>query len=116
MAVDGPVTRRSRDVVLVEEVNHPMHRIKDRAIRVVLLAAVLIHQVVCRRVQERSPTVFIAWGARPRFACGRSTGTAVRMLSPLISRRNPRDKVGRRSEEEGGHGGGWLARQLDCWA
>ena len=63
MAVIGAMTRGCCEVYLVEMMDDAMHRIKHRAVGVVLATAVLVHQVVHRGVLEGLATVFVAWVA-----------------------------------------------------
>jgi len=60
VAIVGAVPGRRGEVNLVEVVEDAVHGVEDGAVRVVLAAAVLIHQVELRRILERLAAELVA--------------------------------------------------------
>ena len=69
VAIVGAVTRHGCEVDLVKVMEDTVDWIKDGAIRVVLAAAVLIHEVVHGRILEGLRAELVAGVARPVEAC-----------------------------------------------
>ena len=71
MAINWPLSKGRRKVLLVEVMDHTMHRVEDRSIRVILAAAMLVCQVKLRSILEWLATEIISWSTRTIDTTGR---------------------------------------------
>jgi hypothetical protein len=68
VAVVGAVAGAVGEVDLIEVVKHAVHGVEHGPVRVVLPAAVLVHEMVGGGVLERFPAEFVSWRAGPADA------------------------------------------------